>query len=361
MPDSIWPNDVALDPRELTRDSPHQLVCFLLSPFSPQEIYDEVHEAVTAVCQACAKAAGVEIDCRRADTYTEAKPIHDDVWRNIAAADFLIVDVTGLNANVMIELGVAAAFRRPQQVILIRAADDSSGPLPFDAFAQRYLPYRRGILGDREFFENLMSSMIYAITPAPYCPPTNLTNEPSFLVDLRQGDRPDLLLSPGLTHRRMTKEALEFGSFYVYRNSWLILGNREYSEASVRIRFRFSEIPKPNQGFVGISLRNHHFLANWGHMVCFNTAGHVWRTVPLDENGTYNNVDFADVPGFNAASPEFIDLSVAITDSKMSLNVLDLAGDFPISEMPYVFAAGKIRVSTSMCRIQLQEVEVSVP
>lgn len=166
----MWPNDVVADPRELERDSPHRLVCFLLSPFDPPEVFNPVHDAVQAACNLCATSAGIAIECRRADTLHEAKTIHDDIWRHIAAADLLVVDVTGLNPNVMIEFGVAAALRRPGQVILIKSADDTSR-LPFNAFAQRYVTYRKSILGDREFIIGLQAAMIQAITPAPYVPP----------------------------------------------------------------------------------------------------------------------------------------------------------------------------------------------
>jgi hypothetical protein len=163
---TVWPNDVVAEPRELERASPYRLVCFLLSPFDPPEVFDSVRDSVGAACDLCARSAGIEIECRRADTLHEAKPIHDDIWRHIAAADFLIVDVTGLNPNVMIEFGVAAALRRPGQVILIKSADDTSR-LPFNAFAQRYVSYRRSILGDQEFIAGLQAAMIQAITPAP--------------------------------------------------------------------------------------------------------------------------------------------------------------------------------------------------
>jgi hypothetical protein len=108
---TVWPNDVVSDPQELDRDSPHRLICFLLSPFEPREIFDQVHKAVELACNFCAKSAGIEIECRRADTLHEAKTIHDDIWRHITSADLLVIDVTGLKPNVMIEFGVAAAVR----------------------------------------------------------------------------------------------------------------------------------------------------------------------------------------------------------------------------------------------------------
>lgn len=356
---TVWPNDAVIDPQELSRESPHRLVCFLLSPFEPREVFDQVHAAVAFACDLCAKSAGIEIECRRADTLHEAKAIHDDIWRHIASADLLVVDVTGLNPNVMIEYGVAAAVRRPHQVILIKAEDDDSR-LPFNAFAQRYLPYHRSILGDRDFIHGLHMAMIQAVTPAPYTPlPLALPPPNGFNIDLRQGDRRDLILSPGVTHRRAMVDGLEYGSFYVFRNSWLLLGASDYQNVRVRIRFRFLEILKePGSGFLGVSLRNQHFHANWGHMVFLRTDGGVFRTEPEDDRGKYHDVNVGLIPGFDYQQPNFVGLEATIDDGGLRFDVSGVTGQVHAQAMPYVYGAGKVRVVTSMCRVRIQEIEL---
>lgn len=285
---TVWPNDVVNDPSELERDSPHSLVCFLLSPFAPREVFDPVFAAVQEACSLCARNAGVSIECRRADTLFEAKAIHDDIWRHIAGADVLVVDVTGLNPNVMIEFGVAAALRRPTQVILIKAADDDT-KLPFNAFAQRYIQYRRSILGDPNFLVALQLAMVQAITPAPYVPQSQpKASADGFRLDLRSGDRPDLLLSPAITHRRSLEDGIEYGSFLVFRNSWLLLGAADYRNVRVVVKFRFGQVLKQPDAFIGISLRNQHYHANWGHLALVGVDGRVWRTEPEDDGGKYH-------------------------------------------------------------------------
>ena len=356
---TVWPNDVVANPQELERGSPHRLVCFLLSPFEPRETFDQVHDAVRAACTLCAASAGIEIECRRADTLHEAKTVHDDIWRHVAAADLLVVDVTGLNPNVMIELGVAAALRRPSQVILIKAADDTF-QLPFNAFAQRYLPYRKSILGDNDFLVGLHAAMIQAITPAPYLPVvTEDVSTAGFRIDFKDGDRPDLVLSPSITHRRRVNDCLEYGSFYVFRNSWLLLTNADYRNVKVRIRFRFSSIVKePGSGFLGVSLRNQHFHANWGYLVFLRTDGKVQRTEPEDDRGKYHDVDVGQVPAFNHRSMDFIDLTAEFNDEQLAFSVGGVHAEVNVNEMPYVYGAGKIRVSTSFCRVLIQEIEL---
>ena len=357
---TVWPNDVVGMPRELERESPHRLVCFLLSPFEPRDVFDPVHDAVVAACALCEQSAGIEIECRRADTLREAKAVHDDIWRHIASADLLVIDVTGLNANVMIELGVAAAMRRPTQVILIKAADDTSR-LPFNAFAQRYLPYRRSIVGDPDFLDGLHKAMIQAITPAPYSPPPIApAAAPGLHVDFQQGDRPDVVLSPGITHRRRIDDCLEFGSFYVFRNSWLLLTSTDYRNVRVRIRFRFGTLAKdPSTAFLGISLRNQHFLANWGHMVLLRANGRVVRTEPENDRGAYHDVDVGEVPGFKHETRDLIEMTAAFTDDHLSLSAGPVQAQVPVSAMPYVYGAGKVRVSTSFCRVHIREIELT--
>jgi len=356
---TVWPNDGVGIPRELERESPHRLVCFLLSPFVPRETFDPVHAAVDAACKLCAQSAGVEIECRRADTLHEAKAVHDDIWRHIASADLLVLDITGLNPNVMIELGVAAAIRRPTQVILIKAADDLSN-LPFNAFAQRYLSYSKSILGDSDFLLGLQKAMIQAITPAPYAPAALAPATSGMHIDFQHGDRPDLVLSPGIMHRRLVGDCLEVGSFYIYRNSWLLLTPTDYRNTRVRIRFRFAAIGKDTQSsFLGISLRNQHYHANWGHMVLLRANGLVIRTEPENDLGAYHDVDIDNIPGFDHTAADFIEMTVSFTDSSLSLSVGPITRDVPVSSMPYVYGAGKVRISISQCRVQIREIELT--
>jgi hypothetical protein len=358
---TVWPNDIVLDPQELVRESPHRLVCFLLSPFVPRDVFDQVHAAVSLACSLCARSAGIDIECRRADTLHESKTIHDDIWRHIASSDLLVVDVTGLNPNVMIEYGVAAALRRPQQVILIKAEEDESR-LPFNAFAQRYLTYRRSILGDQAFIQGLCQAMVQAVTPSPYVPsPVKKGDATGFSIDFRKGDRPDLILSPGITHRRIAADGLEFGSFYVFRNSWLLLTENQFRNVRARVRFRFLEVFKteePGESFLGISLRNQHFHANWGHLVLIRADGRVMRTEPENDLGKYRDVEIDRLQGFDYRRPDFIDLSVEMNDEHLAMVAPGITRGVPVADMPYVYGAGRVRIAISLCRVRIQEIEL---
>jgi len=353
---SIWPKEVVHNPIDLPRDNGTQLICFLMSPFEPKDVFDQVHEAVRAACSACTSSTGAEIVCKRADTLVDAKPIHDDIWRHIAAADFLVLDVTDLNPNVMIELGVAAAIRDAGHVILIRDATDSSRP-PFNTAPQRFLSYSRStsIVGDARFIHNLACAMVQAITPAPYHHvPLGPPSPDDFALTFSQGDSPNILLSPPIAHRRICDGQLEFGSFYVFRNSWLLLTNENHRNAKVRVKFKFGETVDNTRAFFGIALRSQHFFANYQHMVLLHIDGRIKVTQPEDDKGGYHDIEsLGRLASFDATNP--VDMTVEFTEDALHFSINGTEHRVPETEMPHVFTAGKTRLVTSFCRVLLTE------
>jgi hypothetical protein len=111
----------------------------------------------------------------------------------------------------------------------------------------------------------------------------------------------------------LTTDGLEFGSFYVFRNSWLLLGGVDYHNVRARVRFRFQEhLARPEPAFLGVSVRNQHFHANWGHMLFVRANLSVARTEPEDDRGTYHDVEVGRVPEDDYSQSGFVDLEVAI-------------------------------------------------
>ncbi len=79
----------------------------------------------------------VGLEAKRADDeYGGTNVIMRDVTRNIYAAQIIIADVTGRNPNVMYELGLAHAAKKP--VIILAQSDED---VPFDIGHIRYLKY----------------------------------------------------------------------------------------------------------------------------------------------------------------------------------------------------------------------------
>ena len=103
--------------------------CFVVMPFSASWS-DEVHLQVRRAC----REAGVH-PVRGDDLFTPGNFV-EDIWQQINDADFIIADITGHNANVFYELGIAHAIAKPV-LILTQSVED----LPADLATLRVLSY----------------------------------------------------------------------------------------------------------------------------------------------------------------------------------------------------------------------------
>lgn len=104
-------------------------VAFVIMPFSA--LSDLVFESLI---RPAAAAAGFRVV--RADTTLNQRAIMQDVVTGIQGADVVLADLTGRNANVFYELGLAHALKRPT----ILMAQDAS-EIPFDLAAYRAVIY----------------------------------------------------------------------------------------------------------------------------------------------------------------------------------------------------------------------------
>jgi hypothetical protein len=355
-----WPREVLQTGGELPRHDQNHLICFLACAFRPKERADELMSFVQTICDSIGENIGAKITCIRGDQISIPGTIHTDIWRYIQLADALIFDVTGLNGNVLLELGVAAAVRPQSSVLILRDFEDQSeeGRILFDIAPTRHLIYRRTLSGALEFTGQLKEALLHALTPAPYIPPNYNRIRPPIKFDLRgQGDRVELL-GPPSSHRRSTAEGLEFGSFYVFRNSWLTLGNEDYANVSVTARFKISERhPRvgPADGWIGVSLCSAHFFANYSHLVYIKPDGSLWYVEPTSES-TYVDKQWGELTDFTKSAP--IEISVALNSETLTMMVNGISNRISVVEMPFRRHAGKVRLQTHLCRAILEYLQV---
>lgn len=125
-PRRVLPTTEGLTESALPVDAP---VAFVIMPFSL--VTDIVFEKLI---RPLATAGGYRVE--RADTTLNQRAIMKDVVSGIMSADLILADLTGRNANVFYELGLAHAFRRP--VILLA---QSTVDIPFDLKAYRVVIY----------------------------------------------------------------------------------------------------------------------------------------------------------------------------------------------------------------------------
>ena len=125
--------------------------CFVLMPFSTNFdfIYGEMKQYLL----------DREYLCSRADELFGSVPIMSNVLKSILQAHFVIADLTGQNANVFYELGVAHSFKDAHNIILIAQRIDD---IPFD------IRHLRIIIYNEENLKHLTSSVLKVIEENSY-------------------------------------------------------------------------------------------------------------------------------------------------------------------------------------------------
>lgn len=106
--------------------------CFVIMPFS-----EELEIVYGTIKQALQQNNYI---CLRADEISGSMAIITDVLGEIAKSHFVIADLTGKNANVFYELGVAHSFKDAHHIILI---SQSIEDVPFDIKHLRTIVYSK--------------------------------------------------------------------------------------------------------------------------------------------------------------------------------------------------------------------------
>jgi len=113
--------------------------CFVLMPFARQ--FDNVYSAILSACQ----QPELLMACARADDLNRPGHIMEDILRGIIQSEYIIADLTGKNANVFYELGIAHSCSAASRVIIISQSIDD---VPFDLRPMRcihYIPDSNGL------------------------------------------------------------------------------------------------------------------------------------------------------------------------------------------------------------------------
>jgi hypothetical protein len=103
--------------------------CFVIMPFG--EAFDKCHEVLRAEI----REAGLKP--KRADEGLLGK-VTEQIWADIRTAYVCVADVSDANPNVMYELGLAHAIRKP---VIPLVQNDKFEKLPFDVQGQRFIKY----------------------------------------------------------------------------------------------------------------------------------------------------------------------------------------------------------------------------
>lgn len=118
-------------PRTAGPGAEQKPVAFMVMPFGPEDLQIVYEEFVKPTLESKCRVL-----CIRGDDIFGSNVVMDDVTTAIASADIVIADLTGKNANVFYEVGIAHALNR-RVLLLAQTLDD----VPFDLRHRRILLY----------------------------------------------------------------------------------------------------------------------------------------------------------------------------------------------------------------------------
>jgi len=138
-----WATSARFDNVRIAKAKPR---AFLIMPFTSELnfVHKIIHHTV----------GRYGVDCVRADQVAVSRPVMDDVKRQIAEADLVIVDFTGKNPNVYYEAGLADASKK-DWIVLAQSADD----LAFDVQHIRCVHYSNTMGADQELQARLEGAL----------------------------------------------------------------------------------------------------------------------------------------------------------------------------------------------------------
>ena len=150
--------------------------CFVIMPFA---------KAFTPTFKAIQRSIETNLgfQCTRTDELLGGGHIIEDILRGIASSELIVADVTGKNANVYYELGIAHMSKPVEKVVLLSQNVDE---IPFDLRQFRHIIYKPGTAG-----LNAMSRMLAQAVSA--------ISEPAHRIYVGEdgrGNLPEKLMGP---------------------------------------------------------------------------------------------------------------------------------------------------------------------
>lgn len=132
-------------------------LAFVLMPFT-----DELTQIYNAFVKPTIEGDKFGLVCRRADDIKSNKAIIHDIWKSICEARLIVADLSGLNPNVMYELGIAHTLGKETVLIYQRGGDVK---FPFDLTHIRRIEYENNALGGRNLENELRKTLEGILTP----------------------------------------------------------------------------------------------------------------------------------------------------------------------------------------------------
>lgn len=132
-----------------------QDICFAVMPFGGW--FDDYYTSI--YCPAIQSAGLTPF---RADDLYRPSTIVNDIWSYTKKAKLILADLTGKNANVFYELGLAHALAKPAILVV-----ENMGDVPFDLRALRVIEYNKNAPNWGDVLKGKIEASIKEVLDAP--------------------------------------------------------------------------------------------------------------------------------------------------------------------------------------------------
>ena len=129
-------------------------IVFMVMPFEDQLANEIYNHSTKHICES------FNLEIKRADEIFTTNPILDDIISAIEKSIITIVDISGNNANVFYELGIAHILKQDQTIIITH---DEFNIIPFDITHFRIIKYKDSIVGKNEYEDKLRKTICNGI------------------------------------------------------------------------------------------------------------------------------------------------------------------------------------------------------
>jgi hypothetical protein len=339
----VWPYHLKRQFEVLPRDQIRPFKCLLLMPIN--QAFDPLAQLLKEVVEQQNERFRMPLpDIRRLDWVTSSNVIHSEIWREILEADLVFCDITGFNPNVMFELGVSAAWKDKHTVVLIKDKNVTQQGA-FDIAPIRYTEYDLSYPGVDQFRSKAHRLVEHALISFP----DSLLDTPNIQLPLelnfKSGRDDNRICTPPFAHRRVIGGYLEFGSVFSYAHSWASIGRERIKFFKLEFDAKFSNPSSPAPK-IGVSLRSHHYFANYGHNISLMGDGSIWITKPNEVPETfYEDEKLRDATPIDFNSTFHFTVEWSETSYAFSLD--DFSYSIAISDMKKQFDAGLIRFQSA--------------
>jgi hypothetical protein len=319
-----------------------------------------IHDTVTAVFEHFKDFFELpQVD--RLDWVTSSGAIQQQIWQKIAEADLVICDLTGYNPNVMIESGVAAAWKAATQVIFIKDRAAVATPTPFDIMPMRYFEYEVSSFTDIKAFQQ---KLVNLIREAFINFPDGATVEHRRIPDDYSQDfsarLDDLsIVTAPFAHRRVKDGVLEFGSLWNFAHSWATIGKRRFNEFALEFAATFRNPHPDGNSYIGVGVRSQHYYANFAHILYLNFDGRIVITEPNEDPPEFykDHILRPATPIDPSADHNF---SITFDQNALQIAVDDFTASFPVADMRKTLGPGLIRFQSFRTWMGLRSVKLKV-